>query len=276
MWAANKIWNGIEKNIGVDLSEDMLAVAERMSKGSMKGFMGRRFLPNTESGEKADLVISSFTLGDLTSDAIRSQTIQNLWSHTTDILVLIDRGTPEGFKRITQARSMILDTQDTHIIAPCPHTHSCPMLTTKSWCHFSQRTHRTKHMLQTKTCTTNHEDIKFSYIVFRRGPPPSFSPSSDSKSLPYESLAWPRLIAPPMKRSKHVIMDWCASSGRLERGNITKGKDGKEVYYEARKSHWGDVWPYKFERTVVVRDGLGQGDKLDKGTEEKKDERKAG
>lgn len=36
---------------------------------------------------KTDLVISAFTLGDITSEALQKSTVEQLWSQTGDILV---------------------------------------------------------------------------------------------------------------------------------------------------------------------------------------------
>ena len=52
------------------------------------------------------------------------------------------------------------------------------------------------------------------------------------------------MVRPPMKRTKHVILDLC-KPGLLERKIISKGKHEKHVYKYARKSNWGDLWPFK-------------------------------
>ena len=48
-----------------------------------------------------------------------------------------------------------------------------------------------------------------------------------------------------MKRGGHVIVDTCKNTGAFERDVVTKSKWGKEVYKEATKLRWGDLWPYK-------------------------------
>lgn len=72
---------------------------------------------------KTDLVLSAFTLGDTTSEALRKSSLQSLWDQTGDVLVLIERGTPVGFRIIAQAREWILDNnkedeQTAHVVAP--------------------------------------------------------------------------------------------------------------------------------------------------------------
>lgn len=54
-------------------------------------------------------------------------------------------------------------------------------------------------------------------------------------------LSLPRLILPPLKRDKHVILDLCTPSGTLERWTVPRSFS-KQAYRDARKSHWGDLW----------------------------------
>ncbi|KAJ3153004.1 hypothetical protein HDU86_005460 [Geranomyces michiganensis] len=282
LWAANGVWSGIETNVGIDLSEPMLMAAGRLAAGSdsrVRGFSTRRFLPLDDSvPPPSDLVIASFVLEDLATDAVRTATVATLWGRTADTLVLIDRGTPEGFARIAAARAEILAAESekettlgisetvsegtstiaqpqasdrVHIVAPCPHSLACPMLAQSSWCHFSQRIQRSKHMMATSPdrVSKNHQDIKFAYVVLRRGP----VARGDAAPFVAEAFSWPRVIAPPMKRDKHVVLDYCGSRGRLERTIVSKGKAGKAIYYEARKSAWGDIWPHPPFGTVVEK-----------------------
>ncbi|TPX55821.1 hypothetical protein PhCBS80983_g04997 [Powellomyces hirtus] len=300
LWAANRVWDSITENVGIDLSEAMLAAAMRIAEtndaeatAKIRNLSTRRYLSSSEAAPKSDLVIANFALGDLASDAIRKTTIESLWNQTGDVLVLIERGTPEGFKRIATARAMILAkenkssaeaaavatpspststnaelqekhpplaelpvAENVHVVVPCPHSQTCPMLAQSSWCHFSQRIQRSRHMMMTAPnhVSNNHQDIKFSYVVLRRGPKPTATAQPTQPNFVTESFNWPRIIAPPMKRDKHVVMDMCASSGRLERINVSKGKSGKAIYHEARKSAWGDIWPHKPVGTVVVKE----------------------
>ncbi|KAJ3015958.1 Methyltransferase-like protein 17, mitochondrial [Thoreauomyces humboldtii] len=273
LWAINNVWNSVQTNVGIDLSEHMLAAATRLSKATpaIKGFSTRRYLASGAALPKSDLVVASFALGDLASDAVRKATVENLWSHTADMFVLIERGTPEGFLRIANARREILELEQkaleedapvteanggVHIVAPCPHALTCPMLAQSSWCHFSQRIHKSRWLMETAAIPSakNHQDIKFSYVVLRRGPAPLPSPEEASAaSLISQAHTWPRLIAPPMKRDKHVVMDYCGPSGNLERTIISKAKSGKAQYSEARKSAWGDLWPHTPKGTVTVK-----------------------
>ncbi|XP_037427366.1 uncharacterized protein LOC119292750 [Triticum dicoccoides] len=55
-----------------------------------------------------DLVISSYTLGEIPSLNNRITIVRQLWGLTKDVLVLLEPGTPQGSKTIRQMRSCIL------------------------------------------------------------------------------------------------------------------------------------------------------------------------
>lgn len=63
------------------------------------------------------------------------------------------------------------------------------------------------------------------------------------KLLRLEAYRWPRLILPPLKRSGHIILDGCTAGGKVLRMTIPKSQ-GKQPFYDARKSSWGDIFPH--------------------------------
>ncbi|RUP48425.1 mitochondrial small ribosomal subunit Rsm22-domain-containing protein [Jimgerdemannia flammicorona] len=131
---------------------------------------------------KTDLVISAFAFGDVPTDAIRISLLESLWNQTGDVLVLIERGTPVGYKMIVKAREWVLQRENgkggeeggAHVVAPCPHDGPCPMLgvSNHDWCHFSQRVQRPEFLMKTKRSKINFEDARYSYVVLRRGKRP--------------------------------------------------------------------------------------------------------
>jgi ribosomal protein RSM22 (predicted rRNA methylase) len=71
-------------------------------------------------------------------------------------------------------------------------------------------------------------------------------------ALKLEAYSWPRLVFPPLKRSGHVILDSCTSQGKIMRLTIPKSQ-GKQEYYDARKSSWGDLFPHEPKNTPQER-----------------------
>ena len=75
-------------------------------------------------------------------------------------------------------------------------------------------------------------------------------------------LTLPRMILPPLKRPRHIIMDLCTPSGTLERWTVTKSMS-KQAYRDARKSAWGDLWALGAKSRAWKRVNFGK-----KGNEE--------
>lgn len=73
--------------------------------------------------------------------------------------------------------------------------------------------------------------------------PEPLSGTALEAALRHEAYSWPRLVFPPLKRSKHVILDTCTPEGKIMRMTVPKSQ-GKQPYYDARKSEWGDIFPH--------------------------------
>ncbi|KAI9594799.1 mitochondrial small ribosomal subunit Rsm22-domain-containing protein [Syncephalis fuscata] len=272
LWAAANIWNEgdgvLERCMGVDVSEPMLRLAEQLLTVRPKALLNsdlvfRRYLSYNLNNPPYDLTVSAFTLGDISSDQLRQSTLEALWRQTSDVLVLIDRGTPEGFRIISEARDWLLNGPTStetpcHIVAPCPHDGGCPMQNTKSWCHFSQRIQRPTFMIRAKQAKNNFEDTKYSYLIVRKGKRPasliqpnlSATSTTTATEQNYEMDAyhWPRLINAPLKRV--VMLLWM--SVHLQRMTIPKSQ-GKLPYRDARKSLWGDLFPHPPKKPARIR-----------------------
>ncbi|KAJ1806313.1 37S ribosomal protein S22, partial [Coemansia sp. RSA 2598] len=283
LWAAQETFVDIEKYQGIDISEEMLMCAENIVSSvpdqdrRIKGIEFLRYLaPPTNEQSKADLVITSFALSELPTDDIRKTTIETLWQYTRDTLVIVDRGTPDAARIVSEARDLILDTKQAHTVAPFPNDLPDPTKDTPVWMYFSQRVQRPMFTMKTKHSKSNMEDLSYSYVVLRRGkrpenpvllgkssvdsqqqqqqPPVSISEaqSNPDKYLPTgylrktkeqlasEAYFWPRIILPPFKRKGHVTAEVCTVDGRIERWVFTKSHN-KQAYRDARKACWGDL-----------------------------------
>ncbi|KAF9586120.1 37S ribosomal protein S22 [Lunasporangiospora selenospora] len=300
IWAANDVWNTSTKYTGVDASTDMLATAEDIlsslsDQGTpMNNVSLRAFMSHGNRATKYDVVMSAFTLSEITSPEMRRTTLEQLWDSTEDMLILIDRGTPSGFRVIAEAREQILGL-DKDLTKSRPEYDAygnllpVPEPVPRSPAHVLAP-RKTKHSKE------NYEDAKYSYVVLRKGLRPvhtapvtpdhsEASPTLEEvdstatggkkrgkKPLPpppvtYEdfddmfkaSHSWPRLIVPPIKKEGHVVMDYCGSQGFLERMVIPRSQ-GKIPYRDARKAMWGDLFPHLSKNKPVqkeVRGGMG-------------------
>lgn len=91
--------------------------------------------------------------------------------------------------------------------------------------------------------TTDISNSSYTYVVLRRGKRPTETTGvidgHENKTFGYN-----RLINNPRKKKGHVLMRACSSDGEIDEFIVSKSQ-GSEVYSDARKSHWGDLWPYE-------------------------------
>lgn len=94
-------------------------------------------------------------------------------------------------------------------------------------------------------------------------PGEKYTPEEVDEAIRLEAYQWPRLVFPPLKKSGHIIIDGCtaegavniqspviacnnlsfAPQGKIMRMTIPKSQ-GKQPFYDARKSSWGDIFPH--------------------------------
>ncbi|KNC48832.1 methyltransferase type 12 [Thecamonas trahens ATCC 50062] len=198
-------------------------------------------LPSTP----ADLVLASYVLCDLPSDNLLAPTIDQLWAAAGKVLVVVEPGTPQGYARIMAVRDTVIASGSGSVVAPCPHSGACPLASerddryAKSWCHFALAYERTPIQRALKSSATSFSREKFSYLIAAKtGAEIDATMVADTTA----STSWSKIISPPLKRGKHVIMDTCAPTGDIARLTVTKGKSGRPAYRHARKARWGDDW----------------------------------
>ncbi|KAF9351354.1 37S ribosomal protein S22 [Mortierella sp. AD094] len=251
IWAANEVWKTPLQYTGIDASLAMLETAEEIldvlsSKGTpIQNVTFKPFLSHGSQAAKHDIVMSAFTLSEITTPALRKSTLEHLWGTTNDMLILIDRGTPSGFKILAEAREQILGLdadriktkpkyddfgnilpeeeppkrEAAHVLAPCPHDKVCPMYASlardSQWCHFSQKVQRPDFLRKTKHSKDNYEDSKYTYVVLRKGARPVFTPPPPTSTIVESSQ--PQSIEP------------ANVSTESEEGSSTKRKKYKKL-----------------------------------------------
>jgi ribosomal protein RSM22 (predicted rRNA methylase) len=168
------------------------------------------------SFEPHDVVIASYSLGE----AAVERMVARLWDATRVALVLIEPGTPRGFRLIREIRSQLL-AAGAHMLAPCPREDACPM-TGSDWCHFAARVERTSLHRRIKQAELNYEDEKFSYVVVTR----------DFFALPAA-----RIVRHPQHQPGLITLETCTPRG-LE--TVRAAKRDRETFRAARRADWGD------------------------------------
>jgi ribosomal protein RSM22 (predicted rRNA methylase) len=167
----------------------------------------------------ADLVVASYVAGELAPGKLGGFA-QELWAATAQALVVIEPGTPAGYGRIMQIRSLLI-AAGAHVAAPCPHERACPLVA-PDWCHFAQRLPRSRDHLQVKGASVPFEDEKFCYVVLSRAPPRRIDA---------------RVLAPPAVTKIAVTAKLCTATGLVV---DTAARRDRDAYRQRKSWRWGD------------------------------------
>jgi ribosomal protein RSM22 (predicted rRNA methylase) len=228
LFAAAEIFPQLRQATLIESDAAWIAVGKRLAEQSESTVVQQaqwltRDLRSGLSSDKHDLVVISYTLGELPQAAAES-VVNKAWKCASKFLVLIEPGTRRGFAAINAARSALI-ANAANVLAPCPHHFTCPMAAAGDWCHFSQRVERTSQHRQLKGGALGYEDEKFSYLVAAK----TGAPSTGA-----------RIVRHPGKHSGHVKLVLCTAEGKIENRTVTRSS--KEAYKRARKAEWGNLW----------------------------------
>ena len=170
---------------------------------------------------EAELVVEGYMLGEL-HQQMRLPVAQKLWQACTQMLVLIEPGTPQGFENL-RAVCDHLCALGAHVAAPCPaDSVNCPMAE-GDWCHFAVRVQRTKLHKQLKGGDAPYEDEKFCYLALTRGAP--------------EHACSARVLRHPLIQPGRIMLTLCEAGEKKQR-TVTKKDD---LWKRARKLGAGDA-----------------------------------
>jgi ribosomal protein RSM22 (predicted rRNA methylase) len=223
LWAAGDCWEGMEEAVLIEASTTIRQLGERLTRQmpthiSWVAADIRAGLPGLKS---ADLVTTAYVLDELAPEAITSL-VDRLWSLTREMLVIVEPGTPAGWRRILQVRDGLL-AAGAHLVAPCPHQAACP-LAGPDWCHFSRRVARSRLHRLAKSGDVPWEDEKYIFVAASRKP---------------ADLPAARVLAPPQMASGMVRLKLCETDGRVTERVVTR-REGA-TFKAARRLDWGDA-----------------------------------
>lgn len=222
MWAAADLWPTLDAATLFEASPAIRAIGERLAASSPLARIAwragdlRSDLPEAQH----DLVTLAYVLDEL-APKDRDRLIDQLWSLTRHVLLIVEPGTTAGWKRILAARDQLL-AEGANILAPCSHAAACP-IAEPDWCHFSARLARSRTHRLAKEAEVPWEDEKFIYLAAARTPAPS--PPA-------------RVLAPPEAATGRVRLKLCQPDGTATHRLITR-REG-DVFKQARRVDWGD------------------------------------
>jgi len=225
-WAAARCWDDLQDALLVEASAPIRAVGERLSRGlalQQLTWKSARLDDMLSDLAPRDLVLLAYVLDEL-APAARDPLVERLWQLTGDTLVIVEPGTTEGWKRILQARALLIDA-GACLLAPCPHSRPCPLVA-PDWCHFSARVARSRQHREAKGGTVPWEDEKFIYLAASRHAPSQYLP---------------RIIAPAQIQKSGAILKLCQPGG--EAASQTFARRNRELFQSVRRLDWGDAFP---------------------------------
>jgi len=215
-WAARETWPALASATLTDSNARFLDLARKLVPNA-------EFLAcslTTDALPTADLVIASFVIAEI---AEPSSVIAKLYAAATDVLVVIEPGTPAGFARIRDARAQLIE-RGANILAPCTHAGACP-ITGADWCHFTQRLPRSRDHMQAKGASVPYEDERYAYVAV-------------SKLRHSSNEGRARVLAPPRESKPGIELKLCTPAGLQSR---FVAKRDTAAFTSVRKADWGDV-----------------------------------
>ncbi|HEY2885519.1 MAG TPA: small ribosomal subunit Rsm22 family protein [Rhizomicrobium sp.] len=218
-WAATQSWRGIAEVTMADSNPAFLTVAKSLAADLPARVTCLAAHLGASTSPRADLVTAAYVLAEIEDAEL---IVRQLWTATREVLVLIEPGTPAGFRRIRAARQQLI-ASGAHVLAPCTHDAACP-ITGSDWCHFSQRLPRSRDHLKVKNASVPFEDERYSYVALTR------------RSVERSNRA--RIIAPPKETKAGVAMPLCTERG-LHQAFVSRRQ--RDVFATLRKAKWGDT-----------------------------------
>jgi ribosomal protein RSM22 (predicted rRNA methylase) len=222
-WAAAGLWPSLERARALELEPAMLEAGRRLAASGPAVVAGCAWRQGdaavAPAGESVDLVTIGYVLNELDATAA-SRAVAQAWAATAGALVVVEPGTPDGYRRILAVRDQLLGLGG-FVAAPCPHDRRCP-LAEGDWCHFAVRLPRSSGHRAAKAAQAGYEDEKFAYVVVTREPV-GRQPA--------------RILRHPQVRGGHVRLELCAADGLR---TVVVSKRDRETFREARKASWGD------------------------------------
>jgi ribosomal protein RSM22 (predicted rRNA methylase) len=225
-WAAARTF-ALETVTCVERNAAFAAVGQRLAAASDSAAVRAARWLTGDVGEldalpAHDVVVLSYVLGEISEPQVE-QVVRAAWRKAGSLLVLVEPGTPECFRRVHAMRALLL-ASGAHLVTPCPHEEACPMLATGDWCHFAARLPRTAAHRRLKSGSLGYEDEKFSYLAAAKQP---------------VALPDSRVLRHPLIHPGHMRLTLC----RPERPEqITVAKSQKSLWRYARQLAWGDAW----------------------------------
>ena len=169
----------------------------------------------------SDLCVFSYTLCERDNPLV---CLSDLVEHS-NIVLIIEPGTPSGFKNIIQARDKLIE-KGFGTIAPCTVSDGfCPLRDSESdWCHFVERVDRSRIQRHLKNGVLGYEYEKYSYLLMSKHP---------------IHTSGKRIISRPTYTKHRVSFDICAE---IDSHIVVTKRENKNEFKIVKKNIRGDLY----------------------------------
>ncbi|CAE6495971.1 unnamed protein product [Rhizoctonia solani] len=282
---------GVESDLGQSWTASTLK--KYMLLDSRRGLteMARRLVKETDVGgcevlyqdywgkntqlpiPERSLALCAFTLSEIPSGTARKRMVIEMWDSGAEWMVIIDHGTTSGFDSVAQARELLLELgrqelnsqsegqegsreRGSHVVAPCPHSHACPLHSspnTRDICHFTQRVQAPPFLRHTKHSDEGHEDVAYSYVVIRRGQGPMIHHAQKYGSLLADGLVG----AVGRESAEKALLD--ENSGKSKRKSQTRGRGRDRRGRQVLEVGADGVWSGMIDTGAMEQEEVGAG-----------------
>jgi ribosomal protein RSM22 (predicted rRNA methylase) len=226
-WAALETWPSLARarlldsnRAFLDMSAALAAEAPAVLRDAARL---RADLAAPDAWPRAELVIASYALAEIAPPR-QAAMVEALWAACDGVLILVEPGTPDGWRRILAARDGLIGS-GAELLAPCPHALACPIVA-PDWCHFVQRLPRSRDHRLAKGGELPFEDEKFIYLAAAR---PGIATTARTA----------RVLAPPRTAKPAITLKLCTPEGAAELRAVPR-RD-KPAFAVARRLDWGDA-----------------------------------
>jgi ribosomal protein RSM22 (predicted rRNA methylase) len=226
-WAAIDAWPSVQRSTLIDRNPRLLELAAVLGGAIPGGTMAidrtpGDLAPTLDAAASADVVLASYALTEIAEGAM-AEVLAALWRRAGRLLLIVEPGTADGFRRILKCRDALI-AGGAQLIAPCSHDGRCPLSEAARWCHFAARLSRSRDHLIAKDASVPFEDEKYCYLAAGKG----FGEIARGR----------RILATPKAAKSGITLTLCAPETAAV--HIVERRR-KDAYKAARRLGWGDM-----------------------------------
>lgn len=223
--AVESTWGTLGETTFVERNASMTRVGRLLREAMSKSEMRKATWLSSDilaawAAPPADLVSACYVFGEI-AEVDRRGVTDRLWSHCLGVCVIVEPGTPRGYRTIRSITEDLV-ALGARIIAPFPPDWDC-LQGPGDWTHFSVRVPRTSLHRALKGADLSYEDEKYCYVVASRFP-----------SLPIGA----RVLRHPQVKEGHVRLILGTAQG-IQTSVVPRSR--REAYRLARTVKWGDA-----------------------------------